>query len=275
MKKIEYKKILWPGIIVVAIVVIGFGIYYFLFYGKPGDKAKKEELAEIGIEEPEKEEAGTGIKWDQIEIDGSDYLVRESVKKLSTNPQIDAWLKNPNLIRNFVAVTDNIVDGLSPRSFLKFLAPRKRFEVVKKGGSLYLSPRSYIRYDRIATIFTSLNTNECVSLYRELKPLIQKAYIELGYPDKDFQDTLHLAIVELLETPVVEGDIMLERKVVTYRIVDPKLEQLSAAQKHLLRMGPENVRKVQEKLLEIARALGIPESQIPRSTVYKPVNRRR
>lgn len=279
MKKREYKKILWPGIIVVAIVVIGFGIYYFFLYEKPEEapvveEVKKEEPTEIQIEELDKEEVESVIKWDQIELDRSDNLVRESVTKLSSHPQVDVWLKNPNLIRKFVAVTDNIVDGLSPRSFVKFLAPRGRFEVFKKGGSLYLNPHSYIRYNRVADVFASLSTKECVKLYRELKPLIQKAYIQLGYPDRDFQDTLQSAIIELLETPVVEGDIMLERRIVTYMMVDPKLEQLSAAQKHLLRMGPRNVRKVQAKLREIALAFGIPESQLPQPLVYTPVNRR-
>jgi hypothetical protein len=38
--------------------------------------------------------------------------------------------------------------------------------------------------------------------------------------------------------------------------MDPDLENLTAAQKHLLRMGPENIRVIQAKLREIAQALG-------------------
>jgi len=40
-------------------------------------------------------------------------------------------------------------------------------------------------------------------------------------------------------------------------------QALSAAQKQLLRMGPQNVRMVQNKLREIAAALGIPASKLP------------
>ena len=47
------------------------------------------------------------------------------------------------------------------------------------------------------------------------------------------------------------------------RAFHPQLQELSAAQKQLLRMGPQNVRTVQSKLREIATALGIPASRLP------------
>jgi hypothetical protein len=43
-----------------------------------------------------------------------------------------------------------------------------------------------------------------------------------------------------------------------WAFADPELEALSAAEKHLLRMGPENARQVQEKLSELAELLGYP-----------------
>jgi hypothetical protein len=47
-------------------------------------------------------------------------------------------------------------------------------------------------------------------------------------------------------------------------MVDPELESLSQAQKHLLRMGPENILRIQSKLRELAKALGIASSKLPR-----------
>jgi len=43
---------------------------------------------------------------------------------------------------------------------------------------------------------------------------------------------------------------------------------LDDAQKDLLRMGPQNIRKIQKKLREIAVALGVSENQLPRSKGY-------
>jgi hypothetical protein len=52
------------------------------------------------------------------------------------------------------------------------------------------------------------------------------------------------------------GDIELEeRTVATFAYADERFESLSDAQRHLLRMGPDNVRRVQEKLQELREAL--------------------
>ena len=69
----------------------------------------------------------------------------------------------------------------------------------------------------------------------------------------------------------MKSDIRLEEKVISYSMAamaDEKLEDLSDAQKHLLRMGPKNTAKIQGKLREIAKALGVPENQLPKSRVY-------
>jgi hypothetical protein len=61
----------------------------------------------------------------------------------------------------------------------------------------------------------------------------------------------------LLAVPAIEGDIALERIEVNCKLADPQLEAMSEAQKHLFRMGPENIYKVHAKLRELGRALGI------------------
>ena len=57
--------------------------------------------------------------------------------------------------------------------------------------------------------------------------------------------------------PVVDGDVELTPKVITYAFADPALERLRPAQKHLLRMGPKNERAIQAELRALATALGI------------------
>ncbi len=85
----------------------------------------------------------------------------------------------------------------------------------------------------------------------------------MGPPTADFDPVLEGAIVELLKVPVVQGDVELAPSGIVYSFVDPKLEELSAAQKHLLRMGPQNIQAVQKKLREIAQYLGIPATRLP------------
>jgi hypothetical protein len=105
-------------------------------------------------------------------------------------------------------------------------------------------------------------------LYRAVKPLLQEAYQELGYPGVEFDDTLVRAMAELLGTPVVEGPIRLEQKVLSYAMTDERLEALDPAQKQLLRLGPKGVKAVHDKIIELAAALGISGARLPQPKTY-------
>jgi hypothetical protein len=194
-------------------------------------------------------------------------LVRFDVRSLDVEVKVAPAV-------SITAEVDNIAEGQSPRASLKFLAPQKEFSVQKKGEKLYINPQSYTRYNLVVDVFESLSAEGIVRVFKEFKPLFQEAYRELGYRDRDFQDTLVRAIKELLRAPVVKGGILLEEseeKVISYSAVtmaDEKLEDLSDAQKHLIRMGPKNTAKIQGKLREIAQALGVPKNQLPKSRVY-------
>jgi len=261
----RYGKIIGMGLAVIAIIVAGLGIYYH-FSVKPAEKPSSSEPPTAKLTSPPD---GKGVSEKEVpyiylpSLKESDDWFRKRIKDFGSYPKLAEWLKVNDLIRRITAAVDNIADGQSPRPHLKFLAPSKGFAVVKKQEKLYLNPQSYRRYDLVAEAFASLDAHETVRVFREIKPLFQEAYRELGYPNEDFQNTLIRAIRELLGTPIVEGDIVLELGVVTYQMADEDLEDLSDAQKHLLRMGPQNVRKIQSKLREMALALGVPENQLP------------
>jgi hypothetical protein len=71
--------------------------------------------------------------------------------------------------------------------------------------------------------------------------------------------------VGLLQAPVVDGDVRVEMggEGIGYRFADAKLEELTPAQKQLVRMGPRNLRIIQDRLRQFALALGIPASRLP------------
>jgi len=205
-----------------------------------------------------------------VTLDGSDGPVRTVVAVLSSNPVWVKWLASEDLVRRFVASVDNVAHGRSPRSHLGFARPSGKFTAVSRGGVLVTDPRAFHRYDLAAEIFTSLDLEGSVAAFEELEPLMEEAYAEIGRPGTTFRETLWKAIAELLATPVVPAGVPLEEKVVTYRYADPRLEDLSDAQRHLLRMGPRNVQRVQARLRELARALGMPEARIPTPSTYEP-----
>lgn len=255
----EQKKVIWTGIIFVVLVASAVGIYYFFIRERakevlPVQEVTEEQPVQVPVEEPVvEEEAPEPIK---VELDKSDELARELAKELSSYKKFAVWLKTEDLIRKFTAAVDNIANGLSPRPQIDFFTPKGNFKVIMKNDLYYADPGGYNRYNLVADVFISLDSEGCVKLYRRFEPLIQEAYRDLGYPEKDFDKTLSAAMTELLKVPVVKGEMLLERKVISFEIADPRLENLSEAQKYLIRMGPENVRKIQGKLRELGSALG-------------------
>ncbi|HEX9722676.1 MAG TPA: DUF3014 domain-containing protein [Vicinamibacteria bacterium] len=243
------------GILVVLLLLIGAGFYFF--YWQRGEP-EPEPAPVVEVPEPtETEIEETAPPVELPPLGESDAFLRELVAKLSSNPRLTAWLVNDNLIRRFTMIVDNIADGVSPRAHLLFLEPEEEFRVIERAESLYIDPASYSRYDAVGEVFASLDAEGSAELYRMVKPLIDEAYAEVGRPDRSFDQTLALAMRDLLETPVPEDSVEVVPRIKTYALANPRLESLTDAQKHFFRMGPDNVLRIQVKLRELAPKLGV------------------
>jgi hypothetical protein len=198
-------------------------------------------------------------------LDASDALVRDLARGLSSSPSFVAWLATRSLIRTAVAVVENVADGETPRPHLGFLAPKLGFRTLPKRGRFLVDPRSYEEYDAFGDAVASVDAAGWARALRLLAPLLEVAHKELGHPEGGFPATLERALVGLLRTPVLAGDVPVVRHMAIYEFADGKLEGLSPAQKQFLRIGPRNVLKVQTKLRELARALDIPDTRLPPS----------
>lgn len=253
----EKKKVIWTGIVFVLIVVAVIIVYYLVTHKKSPEVPETPEIIEKKpMKLPEKE----SIKEEPIEpvnipLKESDELIRDMVDKISSDPKISEWMSIDHIIKKFVAAVDNIANGLSPRKQINFFDPKGEFLAEKKGEKYIIDEDSYKRYNPVANAFSSLDTEKTVNLYRRFKPLIQEAYKELGYPEKDFNDTLNRAIKELQAVPIIEDDIVLISKLKSYELADSELEGMSQSQKHLFRMGPENIKKIKNKLSELQKEL--------------------
>jgi hypothetical protein len=189
----------------------------------------------------------------------SDARVRELVGALSSAPELQKWLAAEDLVRRFTTAVGNIAEGESPRAALSFMAPPGAFQVVERDGRTVIAPESFARYDAVARVVSSLDAQASARVYRTLKPLIDGAYKEISRPGQRFDQTLARSIQNLLDTPIPEGDLeVVDTPGVNYTYAAPELEQLSAARKHLLRLGPTNARALQAKLRELRGALELP-----------------
>ena len=178
------------------------------------------------------------------------------------NAFMAAWLTTDGLIRNFTAVVDNIASGASPAVHPGPLRPTSPFMVTGEDDGLVLDPQSYRRYAPIAAAVQSVDVQAAAQLCGTLKPRLDEAFAELGGNDS-FEVALERAIVALLRTPGLDGTVRLVPNDNTYAFRDVELESLTPAQKHLARMGPENTRMIQDKLRQLALAIGIPSDRLP------------
>lgn len=201
----------------------------------------------------------------------SDPLVREIAGRLSSRSELLVWLASDELIRRVVAAVDAVAQGHSPVDQAPpSMRLRGKFEVVASEAGLVAAPSAHARYDLLTDVVAGLDGEGLVRAYRELEPLVEEAYRDLGHPSGSFAAALRAAIFELLAAPTIIGQPSLVPFEPGHGYADPALEELSAARKQLLRFGPANAARIQHALQELAGRLGIPESELPRSPIYSP-----
>lgn len=246
------------GLAVVAALAL-VAVLYFWFFGRqpaPPEIQPPEETAPTAPRPPAELESEPIEEQALPPLDASDEMVRRVVGTLSENPQLAAWLVSEDLARRFVVAIDNVAEGVAPRSHLGMLEPSGEFEVETRGERQFVAEESFDRYDPLVAVFTSLDTDGTVRLFGRLEPLLQQAYVELGYPNRDFRDTLERALRVIVETPRPPARMEVELAVKSFEFVDPALEGLSPVEKQLLRLGPDNLERVQAKAAELLAALG-------------------
>ncbi|NOR15514.1 MAG: DUF3014 domain-containing protein [Candidatus Aminicenantes bacterium] len=255
----ESKKVKVVALSFIILVAAAL-IIYFVFVRDSGSSPVDVPEAAVPEVTDELSEEPSSVESDPVEtilvaLDESDSLVRDLVGPLSSHPELARWLVTQDVIRKFVAAVDNIANGHSPRQQIDFFNPQGEFSVREGASGFSVDAAAYTRYNVVADVFSSLDSKGTAQLYRQLSPSIQEAYKDLGYPEGKFHSTFMRAIDELLRVPVVAGDVMLEEKLKSFAMADVELEAMSQAQKHLFRMGPQNVRAIQSKLRELKALL--------------------
>ena len=255
----DNRRFGWRALLILLLVlVVGYLVWSLVLQRETApSNVTVETEQQVAGDTPQTLTPEAGEDIDLPELGETDAIVRQLVGALSSHPKVAAWLTTDQLIRNFAVVVVNISTGQSPARHLGGLRPAGEFVAGGDGEIATLDPRSYRRYNDYADAVGALDAQGTARLYATLKPRIQDAYRELGYPEGDSDQALQRAMIELLNTPIVEGDIPLTAKSVSWEFANPKLQSLSSAQRQFLRMGPRNMRIVKAKLREIAPHLGI------------------
>ena len=179
-----------------------------------------------------------------------DWLGKENVLK---------FVAIDGLANRVVATIDNLPRSHAASRLWPLYPVGGRMAVQQANEGLQIAPDNAARYNGVVGFVTSIDAAKAAAVYRRVYPVLQHSYEELGYPGKQFNNRLVAVIDHLIATPDLEGPLALklvqvqgevpsQQPWLRYEYADPKLEALSSGQKILLRMGPENSRRIKASL---------------------------
>ncbi|MEH6650450.1 MAG: DUF3014 domain-containing protein [Motiliproteus sp.] len=208
-------------------------------------------LASVAANNQQAPVAAASPKRPAVSLPGlneSDSLFRSALLGLAVDSLLAEWLVDEELIRKLVVTIDNMADGKIPRKHGLLMPMSDKFRVSKKGLEQWLDGYNHSRYNTYVELLTAVDAQQWADLYQNYYPLMQQAYAELGYPRKAFHDRVLLATERLLNSPVLAKPLALEQPSVMYTFADPELQDLSAVDKQMLRLGAINARQLKQVL---------------------------
>lgn len=270
----------WIIGLVIAVLVVA-GVYYFGFY-RPAVTPEPEATPVVAVEPEAEPEAAVSPPETEMSplpaaepqplepvplpmLAESDPLVLESLAGLVGASAVDAYLASDNVASRLVTTADALGGRQVPGAIQAVRPPDGEFlavpneqpdEIVRnEAGDVIpqftLDPDNYARYTPYVELLETADPASLAESYRRHYELLQEAYRLQGFPDGDFNERLLAVIDELLATPEVAEPVRLMKPEAYYLFVDPELEALSAGQKILIRMGPENAARTKTRLRAI------------------------
>jgi len=195
-------------------------------------------------------------------LDESDSWLKEKLPSLTWRKELLKLVIDDDMIRRFVVFTDNFSQGTLAYKHSPLVSPSSSFSATEtrvfddKNQQEWLwDSQSEKRFVLYIDLLKSIDNDSLISWYHEIKPLIDQAYAELGYPDDDFTDVLQSAINRILDAELPKSQLKIIRPSVMYKYQDPEIEALDDVDKLLLRLGKENLLIIKSALLEFSEKL--------------------
>jgi len=188
-------------------------------------------------------------------LDASDQMIRDLLVSDESLPAFITWLELDDLIRRSASYMDGLARGSMLSKVFPLSAPEGKFTTHKQGDVIWLNAGNYERYNSTVDIMLSLDMQKMAKIFHKIRPLLESAFMELGYKPRQMDGIILQTIDNILAAPVIVEPLKLTRDSVTYKFADPELEALMPLQKQLLRAGPENTRRIQQQAKTLKEAL--------------------
>lgn len=259
---------IFPWIVAALAIAAAGGIGYYYYRYQPAQEAAPPPVAKT---EPAPEPARPAIANPLPEteakslptLENSDSMMRESLAGLLGGKAFTDFVIPTQLVRRIVATVDNLPRRTAPRRVMPLEAVPGAFLTAGAGEERTTAAANSARYAPYVRAMQAVPAGPLVATYVQAYPLFQRAYEELGYPGRYFNDRLLEAIDDLLAAPELAAPAKLVQPKVLYEFADPELEARSAGQKILIRMGSDNALKVKAKLREIRQELAAAGARKP------------
>jgi hypothetical protein len=164
-----------------------------------------------------------------------------------------------DFVQRLVVTIDNLPrEHAAPRLWPLRTTPG-RLQVIERNGQLFVDADNAARYTPLVLLVEQVDAQAAVALYGRLLPLLQRAYEQLGYPNRRFHDRLVAVIDHLLAAPEapepialtlleVKGELPSQQPWLRYEFADPALQSASAGHKMMVRVGAVNERRLKARL---------------------------
>ncbi|MDP1932560.1 MAG: DUF3014 domain-containing protein [Gammaproteobacteria bacterium] len=214
----------------------------------------------LPVERPQVVEVPTPAVVEEVvelpTLNMSDAFVLARLGALETGATLMNIVASEELIRKFVVFVDNVAGGNLPQ--LEYPVDRlpQAMAIRELDQNLFeMQTVSYQRYNPVVDALVAVNPDQAIAIYRILRPLFQEAYAEIGYPNRNFDDTVVRAINEVTSARTAEGPFQLIRPKEMYVYANSDIESMSPVEKQLLRMGPQNAEKLKAALAQYGERL--------------------
>ena len=188
-------------------------------------------------------------------LDSSDIVAKDAIAAILNGDVFIRLLVPDRIIRHIVATVDNLPRSKIAAQILPIKPLPGPLTTLSTAHGMSIAPGNAGRYAAYVDAAEAIDTRRLVGFYVRLYPLLQQAYVELGYPGGYFNDRLISVIDHLLASPEPKPPVYVSQPRIMFEYVDANLEELSEGQKILVRVGIENELRLKAKLREIRKSL--------------------
>jgi hypothetical protein len=259
--------ILFAGILATLVFILMTGDY-----GKSEVPEQTTEITPVEIEmvpapEPEPEPVEDEVVVAEEEVlpepppeptvteDTADAYARETIGSVNGGKALAQFVAGDYIVERAVAIVDALRRGEVPYKLLPVGRPSKSFPISDDGLRVTMDASGFSRYDGFAQWVAGIDVIAIVELLNDYEQIATEALSRMGVGDFDIRSAVLAATTEILATPIAPQSAELMKREANWVYMDPELEALSALQKQVLRMGPENAEIIQAKARELRGAV--------------------